>query len=431
MTKEDIANLRISRSAVATHITNVIDRLLEQEATGDVFADTLTGVYLHILDEYYSPPADFDIDEAVYTDEVMAIARSARRSAGARRAAERRRLMLGGAGVTMAKDEEKCVPATGNTLSDMDSYGCNSRLLCEFRGEDGHGSVAGADEGRGADCEGVGLGDRLPAQNRGDESGCEAVACSDSIGHLDLGCGLEGDVAGSEDVATVDTAGENEHLEVVLAEEDPALVLEVDAGIAEHARHRHEFLIVYLEDVAALHGVAENLFGVESLTEVYIEYHEVVFVLGHGVEESVDCAARHHVALCQRAEAHGTCASGEAFQGGGVRDVVPGHVLLDVILRHAYGVKLHLHCAGRVGYLFDKGVDAALAEVGKEFFAQRVVADGADGAGGYAELLHVVGEVGGCAADFLTFGKDVPEGLAHSDYYFVCRVHDILGVRIF
>lgn len=289
MTKEDIANLRISRSAVATHITNVIDRLLEQEATGDVFADTLTGVYLHILDEYYSPPADFDIDEAVYTDEVMAIARSARRSAGARRAAERRRLMLGGAGVTMAKDEEKCVPATGNTLSDMDSYGCNSRLLCEFRGEDGHGSVAGADEGRGADCEGVGLGDRLPAQNRGDESGCEAVACSDSIGHLDLGCGLEGDVAGSEDVATVDTAGENEHLEVVLAEEDPALVLEVDAGIAEHTADGDKLLVVDLEDVASLHGVAEDFLVVESLPEVDVKHHKAVFPAGHCVEKPVDC----------------------------------------------------------------------------------------------------------------------------------------------
>ena len=60
MTKEDLAHLRISRSALALHITDVIDRLIEKEVVGDVFADTVTEVYLHILCLLYQSPSPRD-----------------------------------------------------------------------------------------------------------------------------------------------------------------------------------------------------------------------------------------------------------------------------------------------------------------------------------------------------------------------------------
>ncbi|MDE6171056.1 MAG: hypothetical protein K2F68_07860, partial [Duncaniella sp.] len=66
MTKEDLAHLRISRSALALHITDVIDRLIEKEVVGDVFADTVTEVYLHILDESRVSDPSFDTDPVIY-----------------------------------------------------------------------------------------------------------------------------------------------------------------------------------------------------------------------------------------------------------------------------------------------------------------------------------------------------------------------------
>lgn len=91
MTKEDLAHLRISRSALALHITDVIDRLIEKEVVGDVFADTVTEVYLHILDESRVSDPSFDTDPVIYAEAVEAISRSAKRSASARISAARRK----------------------------------------------------------------------------------------------------------------------------------------------------------------------------------------------------------------------------------------------------------------------------------------------------------------------------------------------------
>lgn len=96
MTKEDYLNLRISRAALGRHLADLIDNLLAKEVVGDVFADTMVAVYLHILDADYQPSADSlsDCDPEIFADASCAIARSAARSAMARESARRRKAGL-------------------------------------------------------------------------------------------------------------------------------------------------------------------------------------------------------------------------------------------------------------------------------------------------------------------------------------------------
>ena len=99
---------------------------------------------------------------------------------------------------------------------------------------------------------------------------------------------------------------------------------------------------------------------------------------GHGVEEAADGLARDDVALGERAEADCAGAACEVFELGGPGDVVPGHVLLDVILGDAGGVYLDLDGAGGIGDGGDELVEAFRGEVLDDFVAEGVVADCAD-----------------------------------------------------
>ncbi len=261
------------------------------------------------------------------------------------------------------------------------------------------------------------FGYALALEDAGYESGGKRVACAHGVGYLHLRGGLERYVAGGKHVTAVDTAGENEHLQVVLAQQDPALVLEIDAGVAKHAAHGHKLLIVDLEDVAAGHGVAQDLLVVESLAQIHVKHHEVVGILGHGVKETVDGVARHHVALGERAEAHGAGPLGELFELGGIGNVVPSHILLYLILGYAGLVDLHLHGTGGIGDGLDEMGEPLGGEIFYYLMAQLVVANSADHTARQSELRYMVGKVGGCATYFLTFGQNVPQGFAHSYYY--------------
>ena len=98
----------------------------------------------------------------------------------------------------------------------------------------------------------MGLGHGLAVEDAAHEGTSEGVACTDGVGHFDFGRFLEGYVTRGEDVAAIGAAGKHKHVEVVLAQDEPAFVLDVEAGIAEHAANEHQFLIVYLQDVATL-----------------------------------------------------------------------------------------------------------------------------------------------------------------------------------
>ena len=69
----------------------------------------------------------------------------------------------------------------------------------------------------------------------------------------------------SEYVTAVSAAGEHKHVEVVLAEDEPALVLDVETRIAEHTANEYQFLIVNLQDVATLERLTQNLLRIELL----------------------------------------------------------------------------------------------------------------------------------------------------------------------
>ena len=98
----------------------------------------------------------------------------------------------------------------------------------------------------------MGLGNGLAVEDAADEGTREGVASADGVSHRYLRRLLEGDVAGGEDVTAISAASEDEHVEVVLAKDEPALVLNVKTGIAEHTAYEHQFLVVNLQDVAAL-----------------------------------------------------------------------------------------------------------------------------------------------------------------------------------
>ena len=98
----------------------------------------------------------------------------------------------------------------------------------------------------------MGLGNGLAVEDAADEGTREGVASADGISHRYFRRLLEGDVARGEDVTAISAASEDEHVEVVLAQDEPALVLDVEAGITEHATDEHQFLVVNLQDIAAL-----------------------------------------------------------------------------------------------------------------------------------------------------------------------------------
>lgn len=242
-------------------------------------------------------------------------------------------------------------------------------LRRQLGGQERHGAILGADVGRGLYGEVVCLDYTLAFQEGGDEGGSEAVAGPYGIGNLDLGGGLERHVAGGEYVTAVDAAGEYEHLQVVLPEEYPTFVLQVYAGVAEHAADQNELFVVYLQYVAPLHGVAQNLLVVEALAQIDVEDDEGIVGLRHGVEKAVDGAARYHTALGQGAEAYGFCVFGQGFEVGGVGYVVPRYVFLDFVLRDAGLVDVDLHGAGGIGYLGNVVVEPFGGEVFYDFFA--------------------------------------------------------------
>ena len=262
----------------------------------------------------------------------------------------------------------------------------------------------------------MGLGDGLASQDCGTEGARERVTGADGIGHFNLGGLLEGHLAAGEDIGAVGATGEHEHVEVILAQDQPALVLDVQSGIAEHATDGHQFLIVDLENVATAHRLLDNLLVVELLAQVDVK--DLHAVAGRGVEEPLDVLSRDDVALSQRAVAHGAAVGCDLLNLGREGDVVPCHVLLDVIGGDSLLVERHLHGAGGIGHARHEVLEAMLVEGLDGLLGEFVLTQGADGDSIVAaqELPGMIGEVGGGTAQFLTFGENVPQGLAQAHY---------------
>ena len=141
------------------------------------------------------------------------------------------------------------------------------------------------------------LGDGHALEDAGAEGAGKRVAGAHGVGNLHMRSLVERLAAGGEDIAAVDTTGEHEHIQIVLAEDEPALVLNVQTGIAEEAAQRDELFIVYLQYIATLQTLADNLLGIEILAEIDIKDLETV--IGSAFEELVDGIAAYLVALGQ------------------------------------------------------------------------------------------------------------------------------------
>ena len=111
----------------------------------------------------------------------------------------------------------------------------------------------------------------LTLQDACHECACEWITGTYSVCHFHFRCLDKRNLARGEYIAAVYAAGKNEHLQIVLAQEEPAFILQVYARITEDAAYGNQFFIVDLEDVASLDALGDNLLGIESLTEIDVE----------------------------------------------------------------------------------------------------------------------------------------------------------------
>lgn len=81
-----------------------------------------------------------------------------------------------------------------------------------------------------------------------------------------------------KDIAAVHTAGQYEHIEIVLAENQPALVLDIQTWITEEAADGNQLLIVDLQHIAALQALGNHLSSIEVLTKIDVENLQTILL---------------------------------------------------------------------------------------------------------------------------------------------------------
>ena len=132
----------------------------------------------------------------------------------------------------------------------------------------------------------MGFADGLFVKEGGGEGGREGIAGTDRVGHFNTGRFLEEHGAGGEDITAIDATGEHQHLEVVLAEDEPTFVFDVQTGVAEKTTESDQFFVVYLQNVAGFNRLLKGLLGVKVLAEVDVEDFQAV--RGSGLEKATD-----------------------------------------------------------------------------------------------------------------------------------------------
>ena len=96
----------------------------------------------------------------------------------------------------------------------------------------------------------VGIGKGHTGEYGGGKATSETVACANGVDHIHVGRRLEALLCRGKDVAAIGATSEDEHLQVVLAKDEPAFVLHVKARIVEETADGDELLVVDLQDVA-------------------------------------------------------------------------------------------------------------------------------------------------------------------------------------
>ena len=149
-----------------------------------------------------------------------------------------------------------------------------SILIFKSGGDDGHGAVLCADEGAHFDGGRMCLADGFATKDLCYERAGEGVSCADGVSDGDFGSRQEGCLSAREDITAVCSTSEDEHTKVEIIEHPTTSSLRREVVIAEHMLDNDEFFVVDFEHVTQMQGVLNNLFGIERLTEVDVEYAE-------------------------------------------------------------------------------------------------------------------------------------------------------------
>ena len=149
-----------------------------------------------------------------------------------------------------------------------------SILIFKSGGDDGHGAVLCADEGAHFDGRLMCLADRLAPKDLRHKRAGEGVSRADSVCYSYFGSRQERGLGVREDITTLYTTSEDEHMKVEVIEHTTAGSLSREVIVTEHMLDDHEFFIVNLEHVAQMQRLFDDLFGVERLTEVDVKDSE-------------------------------------------------------------------------------------------------------------------------------------------------------------
>ena len=91
------------------------------------------------------------------------------------------------------------------------------------------------------------------------------------------------------------------------------------------------------------------------------------------------------------------------------RNIVPGNILLDIVLRYSQFINLNLYGSCRIGDSLDQRLQFLFFKIAPDLFAEFIVAYGTDGTAFHTELRYMIGEIGWCASYFLSFGEHIPQ----------------------
>lgn len=158
-------------------------------------------------------------------------------------------------------------------------------VLQMFR-EDGHGTILRTYVCAHADGNAVSLGDALSGKDGRHKRARKRVAGAHGVRHLHPRRLKMLNGTAREGITAVDAAGEDDHIEIVFAENQPAFVFGVQMGIAKHSTNHLQFLIVDIQYVASSQRLLYNLFCIEVLAQVDVENADALAWCG--VEEPVD-----------------------------------------------------------------------------------------------------------------------------------------------
>ena len=245
----------------------------------------------------------------------------------------------------------------------------------------------------------------------------ERIPGTDSISHIHLQSLGKRDIPRDKHIASVDSAGQNQHPETIFGKQNAASVLETGVGTAEQTAHCLKLLIVNFQYIAFAQRIAQDFPGIEILPEVDVEYLQYAVVFRHGIQETADGIAGNHAAPGKRPEAHSTSPGCKFLEPGSIRDIVPCHPLLYVIARHSVGIKPDLYRTGRIRHGLDHGPEPFGFEIVKNLFAGRVISDSAHDHAVEPELRNMICKICRRTAEFFSFGKHIPEGFSDSDHY--------------